>query len=125
MTRFVAWARRQPGVMHASHVKDLARDSATNPVSRRWVHMLPPDLPVAAVVTLLPEHVWGIATFAQHGTPHDYDAHVPVIFYGPMIRPGKYARFARVVDIAPTLARIVGVRPTEALDGRVLVEAVR
>ncbi|HEX8453733.1 MAG TPA: alkaline phosphatase family protein [Longimicrobium sp.] len=125
MTRFVAWARRQPGVMHASLVKDLPRDSATNPVTRRWMHMLPPDLPVAAVVTLLPEHVWGIATYGQHGTPHDYDAHVPVIFYGSTIRPGKYARFARVVDIAPTLARIVGVRPTEALDGRVLVEALR
>jgi predicted AlkP superfamily pyrophosphatase or phosphodiesterase len=125
MTRFVAWARRQPGVMQARRVSELARDTATNPISRRWVHMLPPDLPVGAVVTLLPEHVWGIATYAQHGMPHDYDAHVPVIFYGPMIRPGKYDRFARVVDIAPTLARIVGVRPTEALDGRVLVEALR
>lgn len=125
MTRFVAWVRGQPGVMHATRVSDLPRDSATNPISRRWAHMLPPDLPVAAVVTLQPEHVWGIATYAQHGTPHDYDAHVPVIFYGPMIRSGKYDRFTRVVDIAPTLARIVGVRPTEALDGRVLVEALR
>jgi predicted AlkP superfamily pyrophosphatase or phosphodiesterase len=125
MTRFVAFARGLPGVMQANRVSDLPRDSATNPISRRWVHMLPPDLPVAAVVTLKPEHVWGVATYAQHGTPHDYDAAVPVIFYGPMIRPGKYSRFTSVVDIAPTLARIVGVRPTEALDGRVLVEALR
>jgi predicted AlkP superfamily pyrophosphatase or phosphodiesterase len=111
--------------MQATRVADLPRDSATNPISRRWVHMLPPDLPVGAVVTLRPEHVWGIATYAQHGSPHDYDAQVPVLFYGSMIRPGKYDRFARVVDIAPTLARIVGVKPTEALDGRVLEEAIR
>ena len=125
MTRFVAFARQQPTVMQATRVTDLPRDSATNPISRRWVHMLPPDLPVGAVVTLRPEHVWGIATYAQHGSPHDYDAQVPVLFYGSMIRPGKYDRFARVVDIAPTLARIVGVKPTEALDGRVLEEAIR
>jgi predicted AlkP superfamily pyrophosphatase or phosphodiesterase len=125
MTRFVAFARQQPGVMQAARAADLPRDSATNPISRRWAHMLPPDLPVGAVVTLLPEHVWGRLTYAQHGSPHDYDAAVPIIFYGPMIRPGKYARFARVVDIAPTLARVVGVSPTEVLDGRVLVEALK
>jgi predicted AlkP superfamily pyrophosphatase or phosphodiesterase len=125
MTRFVAFARGLPGVMQANRVSDLPRDSATNPISRRWVHMLPPDLPVAAVVTLKPEHIWGPATYAQHGTPHDYDTAVPIIFYGPMIRPGRYSRFTSVVDIAPTLARIVGVRPTEVLDGRVLEEALR
>jgi predicted AlkP superfamily pyrophosphatase or phosphodiesterase len=125
MARFVDFARRQPGVMQAVRVGDLPRDSATNPISRRWAHMLPPDLPVGAVVTLLPEHVWGRLTYAQHGSPHDYDTQVPLIFYGPMFRAGRYDRLARVVDIAPTLARIVGARPTEPLDGRVLEEALR
>jgi arylsulfatase A-like enzyme len=50
---------------------------------------------------------------------------VPVIFYGPWVKPGRYTTFTRVVDMGPTLAAIVGVKPTERLDGVVLVEAVK
>ena len=34
-------------------------------------------------------------------------AHVPLEFYGPWFKAGRYARFARTVDIAPTLAAIL------------------
>lgn len=123
---FAAAARRVPGVLRADLVRDLAGgDTVNDVVTRRWWNMLPPDMPVEAVVTLRPGHVWGTATYAQHGSPLDVDAHVPVIFYGPAFRPGTYDRFARVVDMAPTLARVLNVRPAERLDGRVLTEALR
>ena len=122
---FAAAVRRVPGVMRADLVRTLARDTATSAIARRWYHMLPPDFPVEVAVTLQPGHVFGRATYAQHGSPHDYDAHVPLIFYGPHFRPGRYPRFARVVDLAPTLARVLRVEPTERLDGRVLDEALR
>jgi arylsulfatase A-like enzyme len=123
---FAEAARRVPGVLRADRVRDLARgDTVNDPVTRRWVHMLPPDLPVEVAVTLKPGHVWGTASYAQHGSPENVDSHVPVIFYGPHFRPGKYDRFTRVVDMAPTLARVLGVEPAERLDGRVLTEALR
>jgi arylsulfatase A-like enzyme len=50
---------------------------------------------------------------------------VPLVLYGAGIKPGTYGRFVRVVDIAPTLARIIGIPPTEPLDGRVLTDALR
>ena len=62
---------------------------------------------------------------ATHGTPNDYDAHVPVIFYGPPFTPGKYNQRATVADMAPTLAAIANVTPTEPLDGKARVEAIR
>lgn len=123
---FVRAAAGVPGVFRVDRVRDLAKgDTVNDAVTRRWNHMLPPDLPVEAVVTLKPGHVWGTATYAQHGSPQDVDAHVPVIFYGPAFRTGKYDRFARVVDMAPTLAAVLGVSPAEPLDGRVLTEALR
>jgi len=62
---------------------------------------------------------------ATHGSPHDYDAHVPLIFAGAGVQPGRYTEFARVVDIAPTLAQLLSVLPMETLDGVVLKRAVR
>jgi predicted AlkP superfamily pyrophosphatase or phosphodiesterase len=101
------------------------RDTSAAKYARRWLHMIPPDLPVAAVVTLEPYAYYGGITYATHGSPHDYDSHVPVLFHGAAFRPGRYARFARVVDMAPTLAAVLGVAPTEPLDGRVLRDALR
>ena len=86
--------------------------------------MLPPELPVEVVVTLQPYNYWGQGN-ATHGTPHDYDAHVPVLFYGPPFKPGKYDEFARVVDMAPTLAEVLGITPLERLDGHVLRSSIR
>jgi arylsulfatase A-like enzyme len=50
---------------------------------------------------------------------------VPLIFYGAGIKPGRMTEFVRTVDLAPTLAAIAGVKPSERLDGVVLTKAIR
>jgi predicted AlkP superfamily pyrophosphatase or phosphodiesterase len=126
--------RRVPGIMRVDLARELAGKAAKgDKIARRWLHSIPDDLPVALVVTQEPYYYWtnlaawdgNSANPATHGSPHDYDTHVPVIFYGPPFRPGKVAEYARVVDIAPTLARVLGVAPAESLDGAVLQGAVR
>lgn len=62
------------------------------------------------------------ASGTSHGTPYDYDNHVPVIFCGPQIKPGTYTNRIVVNDVAPTLARILGVETPTASIGRVLSE---
>lgn len=59
---------------------------------------------------------------AAHGTPYDYDNHVPVIFLGSGIKPGAYREKILVNDIAPTLANMLGVETPTSSIGRVLSE---
>jgi arylsulfatase A-like enzyme len=61
----------------------------------------------------------------MHGAPHNYDSHVPLIFWGAAFKPGRHEGFVRTVDLAPTLAQALGVKPTERLDGRPLTAAFR
>jgi predicted AlkP superfamily pyrophosphatase or phosphodiesterase len=59
----------------------------------------------------------------SHGSPHDYDQRVPVILFGAGIKAGRYERAATPADIAPTLARVAGIKMSKA-EGRVLTEAL-
>lgn len=60
-----------------------------------------------------------------HGTPYNYDAHIPLILMGRSIKPGEYAGHVALNDLAPTLAAIVEVETPSGSSGRVLTEALR
>ncbi len=61
---------------------------------------------------------------ATHGSPFRYDAHVPLAFYGLPFRAGQYRTAAEPVDLAVTLASLLGINPPAAAQGRVLTEAL-
>ena len=50
-----------------------------------------------------------------HGTAYDFDRHVPVVFMGRDIKPGRYTGESGPEDIAPTLAHVLRLEfPREA-----------
>lgn len=58
---------------------------------------------------------------ATHGTPHKHDTHVPLMFYGPnWVNPAKLDASVEIVDIAPTLARWLGLPAPAASEGKLL-----
>ncbi len=66
----------------------------------------------------------GGPTATTHGSPYAYDTHVPLIFAGPGVRRGRFEEAVSPLDMAPTLARLLGIEPPEDLDGRPLVHAL-
>ena len=66
------------------------------------------------------------AAGTTHGSPYEYDTHVPVIFLGPpRIRAGSYAETIGVQDIAPTLANLLGIGAPSGNMGRVLARMLK
>lgn len=59
-----------------------------------------------------------------HGSPYDYDQHVPILFFGGKVPAQKIDRKVATVDFAPTLARLIGLQPKDKMDGEILLEAV-
>ena len=60
----------------------------------------------------------------DHSSPYAYDTHVPLAFYGLPFQLGAFRTHAEPVDLAPTLASLLGINmPTHAI-GRVLTEAL-
>ncbi|HEY0997618.1 MAG TPA: alkaline phosphatase family protein, partial [Gemmatimonadaceae bacterium] len=129
LSRAIAEAlRATPGVLRVDRLRDLARDSARDSVARRWVHQLPAGADVVElVVTLTPLTIEESRLSATHGMPFDDDTRVPMIFWGAPFRAARHDAAVRTVDLAPTLARVLGVRAGgaggERLDGVPLREA--
>ena len=61
---------------------------------------------------------------ATHMTGYSYDRSVPVILYGKQFKKGVYAG-AKVVDIAPTLAHVLGTLPPLKNEGKVLSQSLK
>ncbi len=125
VTLFRDEALKIPGVARVDRPRDLLKgDTVGDPITRRWSHQIPPTYPVELVATLSPGSIWA-GIVATHGSPHDNDSNVPIVFYGPGFAPGRYTDFVRTVDIGPTLAKRLGVTPLEKLDGVPLTKALK
>lgn len=58
---------------------------------------------------------------ATHGSPWDYDRRVPILFWRKGLVPFEQPNGVETVDIAPTLAALVGLKlPAGSFDGRCL-----
>ena len=61
----------------------------------------------------------------MHGSPHDYDTHIPLLFHGAsFVTAGTYSQPAKQQDIAPTIGQIIGAPTSATYTGRVLSEAI-
>jgi predicted AlkP superfamily pyrophosphatase or phosphodiesterase len=66
----------------------------------------------------------GSTSGTDHATPYTYDTHVPLAFYGIPFQPGIYRTAAEPIDLAATLAALLGINAPTAATGRVLIEGL-
>jgi Type I phosphodiesterase / nucleotide pyrophosphatase len=67
---------------------------------------------------------FGARRGVSYGSLYNYDVRVPLCFYGPQFRSGVWEGPVESVDVAPTLARALGVAAPSSSVGRVLSEAL-
>lgn len=61
---------------------------------------------------------------SDHGTPHEYDTRVPLLFWGSGVRAGEHWEEAHTTDLAPTVAALLGTRAPAGCEGKVLAGAI-
>jgi len=58
---------------------------------------------------------------ATHGSPYEYDTHVPLLLWGPQwVRAAAVPTRVEIADLAPTLARLLRIPAPAASEGRPL-----
>ncbi len=76
------------------------------------------------VLGVPPPFTIGATHGTDHGSPYSYDTHVPLAFFGVPFQPGTYHQHAEPVDLAPTLASLLGINAPTSAVGHVLTEAI-
>ena len=59
-----------------------------------------------------------------HGSPWNYDTHVPIIFAGAGVPQARVQRLVHPVDVAPTLSAFFGMTAPAAASGTILIEVL-
>ena len=120
----VGEAMKQAGMRDYFTKSQLAEGAVPNTaLGKKFLHSYTPEggwyvLGVPEIYTV------GSSRGTDHASPYTYDTHVPLAFYGLPFRPGTYRTHAEPVDLAVTLASLLGINaPTHAV-GRVLTEAI-
>lgn len=113
----------EPGFAAAYTRSELISGSrAADPLFAALEKSWHPDVSGDVQFALNANWIFGLrATGTTHGSPYDYDTHVPMLFYGPKwIGKGRIDKRVEVVDIAPTLAALLGIAPPAAAEGQAL-----
>ncbi len=90
--------------------------------SRRLRNMIHPEKSPDVIMVLKEYYSERSPLGVTHGTPYDYDTHVPIVFSHKSFKSQKITRAVATVDIAPTIARLVGAEIPMEVDGNVLEE---
>jgi len=67
----------------------------------------------------------GFPTGTTHGSWYPYDAHVPLVFMGWGIKPGRLVREVHTIDIAPTVCDLLHIQMPNGSIGKVIDEAIK
>ena len=120
----VGEAMKRAGLTGYFAKSQLARgDIPPTEIGRRYAHSYSPESGWYVIGIPAPFHV-GITKGTDHATPFSYDTHVPLAFYGLAFQPGIYRTHAEPVDLAVTLASLLGINAPALATGRVLTEAL-
>ena len=122
----VEWLRKQPFVAEVYTASDLSTTAADAPEITKLFANSYFERRSPHVIVRFDKYVYpGNPVGTSHGTVYRYDREVPVLLFGAGIRRGAYDKPTGPEDIAPTLAKIFGLRILTEPDTRVLSEALR
>ncbi len=112
------WLARCPSVSRVWTRTELLHPPANpDPFMLRYLHgfnpQRSPDLFIQYKEYVLPH----LGPGTGHGSPYDYDRHIPFVLIVPGQQAAVVEEEIRSVDIAATVASVLGIKPDRELDG--------
>ncbi len=116
-----------PGIQAAfTQTQFLTGTLTDSPLARKAAHsfnsMRAGDLFLVPVPYAVPSDS---TTGTTHGSPWNYDAQVPMVLWGSPFKPGVYTLPCQPIDLAPTLAALLGLTQPSDAQGTTLTDSIK
>jgi predicted AlkP superfamily pyrophosphatase or phosphodiesterase len=119
------WLVQQPGIAAAFTRSQMRAEEKLSPLGAQVRKSFRPESSGDIMAILQPYHLFappitslspkGLAFRTSHGTPHSYDTHVPLLVFGPGVRPGVRSEPVTPQALAGIVAHALGLpRPAAA-----------
>lgn len=119
----VEFLQQQPGISYAVDVAELGNSPVPEPIKKMIANGYNFKRSGAVQIVLVAGWFEGYSkTGTTHGTWNPYDTHIPLLFYGWNIKPGKTNRETHMTDIAATLAGLLHIQMPNGCVGHVIEE---
>jgi predicted AlkP superfamily pyrophosphatase or phosphodiesterase len=124
-TWIINYLNKQPGISRAFDLENLSGTTLNYKIKEMVSNGYYPKRGGDIQIILQPGWIDGGATGTTHGSWNPYDSHVPMLFYGWKIKPGKISRETYMTDIAPTVSALLKIQMPSGNVGHVVEEVLK
>ncbi len=107
----VEFLKKQPGILYAADMEQVAGLPIPEKIKKMMINGY--NYKRSGPIQIIPQTGW-LAEYAKKGTTHGtwspYSTHIPLVFMGWGIKPGKTNQPFNMTDIAPTLAALLHIQ---------------
>ena len=121
----ITYLEEKPEVVNAFAYTDFDKVVLPSQVKEKFAKGYFPKRSGDIQFILKPQYTDVQSTGTEHGTWYNYDTHIPLLWYGWKIKPGKTNRETYMTDVAPTIAAVLQVQMPNGSVGKVLEEVVK
>lgn len=116
---------QHPAIMSAFDLHELAETTLPNTIKERVTNGYNQKLSGDIQFVFMPQWFDGGYKGTTHGTWNPYDAHIPLVWFGWKVKPGKTNRETYMTDIAPTIAALLRIQMPNGNVGHVVEELTK
>jgi len=116
---------QDPNVLLAFDNRNISNANLPKDVKEMFIKGYNTKLGGDIQMILKPQYYYGGKTGTTHGSWYPYDSHIPLVWMGWGIKPGKLYRETYMTDIAATIAALLKIQMPNGSVGKVIEEVVK
>lgn len=117
--------KQKPFIVQAFATADIELTALPEPQKQMIINGYNPKRSGDIQFTVKPAYFDGGVTGTTHGLWNPYDSHIPLVWFGWKVKPGKSNREVYMTDIAPTIAAMLQIQMPNGCVGKVITEVIK
>lgn len=119
------YIEQKPGILQVVESRKAASAALPEQLRERIVNGFNPQRSGDLFIVTKSGYMDGYATGTNHGVFYNYDAHIPLLWYGNGIKKGQVNSVNYMTDVAPTVTTLLGIQMPSGAIGKPILEVLK